>query len=81
MCFSGSGQSVISDAAQAGRVPDGKAGKVYMASNCSSGLSGFLRLGVPRAAPGSPLGGEGMPGVISAAFALSSRNLSNSRER
>lgn len=55
--------------------------QLYMASSDSSGLSGFLRFGVPCATPGSPLGGEGMPGVISAALALSSRNLSNSGRR
>lgn len=49
-----------------------------MASSPFSGLAGFLRLGVPCVVPGSPLGGVGMLGVISAAFALSSRNLSNS---
>lgn len=49
-----------------------------MASKVSSGLSGFLRLGVSCAAPGSPLGGDGRLGTISAALALSSRNLSNS---
>lgn len=49
-----------------------------MASRVSSGRSGFLRLGVPCAAPGSPLGGDGRLGAISAALALSSRNLSNS---
>lgn len=53
-------------------------GQVYMASKVSSGLSGFLRLGVPCATPGSPLGGDGRLGTISAALALSSRNLSNS---
>ncbi len=56
----------------------GQRREVYMASKVSSGLSGFLRLGVPCAAPGSPLGGDGRPGAISAALALSSRNLSNS---
>lgn len=56
----------------------GQRWKVYMASKVSSGLSGFLRLGVPCAAPGSPLGGDGRLGTISAALALSSRNLSNS---
>ena len=50
-----------------------------MANKVSSGLSGFLRLGVPCAAPGSALGGDGRLGAISAALALSSRNLSNSR--
>lgn len=49
-----------------------------MANKVSSGLSGFLRLGVPCAAPGSPLGGDGRLGAISAALARSSRNLSNS---
>lgn len=49
-----------------------------MASSPFSGIAGFLRLGVPCVVPGSPLGGIGMLGVISAAFALSSRNLSNS---
>lgn len=52
--------------------------QVYMASNLSSGVSGFLRLGVPCATPGSPVGGDGRPGVISAALARSSKNLSNS---
>lgn len=49
-----------------------------MASKASSGLPVFLRLGVPCAAPTSPLGGDGRLGAISAALALSSRNLSNS---
>ncbi|TNN54940.1 hypothetical protein EYF80_034885 [Liparis tanakae] len=49
-----------------------------MANKASSGRSGFLRVGVPCAAPGSPLGGDGKLGTISAALALSSRNLSNS---
>lgn len=49
-----------------------------MASKVSSGLSGFFRLGIPFAGAGSPAGGDGNPGVISAALALSSRNLSNS---
>lgn len=49
-----------------------------MASSPFSGLAGFLRLGVSCVVPGSALGGGAMLGVISAAFALSSRNLSNS---
>lgn len=49
-----------------------------MAKRVSSGLSAFLRLGSPCAAPGSPLGGDGRLGAISAALARSSRNLSNS---
>lgn len=56
----------------------GERSKLYMAKRVSSGLSGFLRLGVPCAAPGSPLGGDGRLGAISAALARSSRNLSNS---
>lgn len=56
----------------------GEGALVYMASKVSSGLSAFLRLGLPCAAPGSPLGGVGMLGTISAALARSSRNLSNS---
>lgn len=49
-----------------------------MANNASSGRSGFLRLGVSCCVPGSPLGGDGRLGAISAALARSSRNLSNS---
>lgn len=67
----GSRQFVLSDASQAAA-----ALQLYMASSDSSGLSAFLRLGVPCTAPGSPLGGD-----ISAALALSSRNLSNSGRR
>lgn len=71
--FWGSRQFALSDASQAA------AGlQLYMASSDSSGPSAFLRFGVPCTAPGSPPGGDGMPGVISAALALSSRNLSNS---
>lgn len=55
-----------------------KGEKLYMANRASSGLSGFLRFGVPCAATGSPLGGDGRLGAISAALARSSRNLSNS---
>lgn len=67
----GSRQFVLSDASQAAA-----ALQLYMASSDSSGLSAFLRFGVPCTAPGSPLGGD-----ISAALALSSRNLSNSGGR
>lgn len=56
----------------------GQRWKVYMANKASSGLSAFLRLGVPCDAPGLPLGGAGRLGAISAALARSSRNLSNS---
>lgn len=52
--------------------------EVYAANRVSSDLSAFLRLGVPCAAPGLPLGGDGRLGALSAALALSSRNLSNS---
>lgn len=52
-----------------------------MASKVSSGLSGFLRVGVPWATPSSPLGGDGKLGIASAALALSSRNLSNSESK
>lgn len=52
-----------------------------MASRDSSGRSGFLRLGVPCAGPGSPLGGDGKLGTASTALARSSRNLSNSGGR
>lgn len=66
------------DAARLVRAGGDQRSDVYMANKASSGLSGFLRLGVPCAAPGSPLGGDGRLGTVSAALALSSRNLSNS---
>lgn len=81
-CVLVSGQSVLgwccSDGRVLGRGSEGRRWEVYMASKASSGRSGFLRPGVPCAAPGSPLGGDGRLGAISAALALSSRNLSNS---
>lgn len=51
-----------------------------MTNRASSGLSGFFLPGVPcaGAVPGLPLGGDGRLGVVSAALARSSRNLSNS---
>lgn len=77
-----SGQSVLRWCCSAGWVlglrTRGQRWKVYMANKVSSGLSGFLRLGVPCGAPGLPLGGVGRLGAISAALARSSRNLSNS---
>lgn len=76
-----SGQSVLGWCCSRWLGSGGQRWEVYMASKASSGLSGFLRVGVSCAVPGSPLGGVGKLGIISAALALSSRNLSNSESK
>lgn len=51
---------------------------VHRAKSASSDRSVFFRLEVAEAGAGASVGGEGRSGTVSAALALSSRNLSNS---
>lgn len=50
----------------------------HRAKSASSDRSGFFRFEVFEAGAGASVGGEGRSGTVSAALALSSRNLSNS---
>lgn len=50
----------------------------HRAKRASSDRSGFFRFEVFEAGAGASVGGEGRSGTVSAALALSSRNLSNS---
>ena len=50
----------------------------HRAKSASSERSGFFRVEVFEAGAGASVGGEGRSGTVSAALALSSRNLSNS---
>ena len=50
----------------------------HRAKSASSERSGFFRFEVFEAGAGASVGGEGRSGTVSAALALSSRNLSNS---